>query len=174
MMTAIIYTTNTGNTAGYAKLLSEETGLPYYSLEEAKKRLPAQTEVIYLGWIMASEIKGYKAANSRYIIRAACAVGMGETGAQVDEVRKRNKISEATPLFTLRGGFDVKKLHGIYKVMMQVMVKTAGKALEAKKDRTEEEDIMLEMMQHGGNYVCYKNLNDVIEWYRKTRILSVV
>ena len=37
-MNAIIYTTNTGSTERYAKLLAQETGLPSFSLAEAKKR----------------------------------------------------------------------------------------------------------------------------------------
>ena len=52
-MNAIIYTTNTGSTERYARLLAKETGLPAYSLAEAKKRVFAGAEVIYLGWIMA-------------------------------------------------------------------------------------------------------------------------
>ena len=37
-MNAIIYTTNTGSTERYARLLAERTELPAYSLTEAKKR----------------------------------------------------------------------------------------------------------------------------------------
>ncbi len=36
-MNAIIYTTNTGSTRHYARLLGHETGLPVYALAEAKK-----------------------------------------------------------------------------------------------------------------------------------------
>ena len=57
-MDAIIYTTNTGSTGQYAKLLAQETGLPAYSLVEAKKRVFAGAEVVYLGWIMAGSVKG--------------------------------------------------------------------------------------------------------------------
>ena len=45
-MNAIIYTTNTGSTESYAKLLAQKTGLPAYSLVEAKKRVFAGAEVI--------------------------------------------------------------------------------------------------------------------------------
>ena len=48
-MDAIIYTTNTGSTGQYAKQLAQETGLPAYSLAEAKKRVFAGAEVVYLG-----------------------------------------------------------------------------------------------------------------------------
>lgn len=164
-MRAIVYNSNTGSTAHYAKLLSHETGLPVYSLEKAGKELPDGAEIIYLGWIMASEIKGYKDAAKRYKVRSAIAVGMGKTGTQVKEVREKNKIPASIPLFTLQGNFDVKKLHGVYRIMMDIMVKTAGKSLEAKPDRTPEEDDMLDMMLHGGNRVSMDNLKAVLDWY---------
>lgn len=164
-MDAIIYMTNTGNTERYAKLLAYETGLPVYSLEEAKKNVFADAEVIYLGWIMAGCVKGYAAAARRYRVRAVCGVGMGQTGTQRDSVRKKTGVSEDVPVFTLQGGFDVKKLHGIYRLMMKIMVKTAGRSLAAKTDRTPEEEGMLNLMLHGGERVSRENLKDVFKWY---------
>ena len=41
IMDAIIYTTNTGSTERYARLLSHETGLPAYSAAEAGKKVSA-------------------------------------------------------------------------------------------------------------------------------------
>ena len=55
--------------------------------------------------------------------------------------------------------------NGIYKMMMNVMVKTAGKALADKNDRTPEEDDMLDMMMNGSNRVKAENLSDIIKWY---------
>ena len=164
-MDAIIYTTNTGSTEQYAKLLAQKTGLPMYSLAEAKKRVFAGAEVIYLGWIMAGSVKGYAEAAKRYQVRAVCGVGMGQTGTQTDNTRKKSAISADIPLFTLQGNFDVKKLHGIYRPMMEIMVKTAGKALAEKSDRTTEEDDMLDMMLHGGKRVKAENLSAVLDWY---------
>ena len=164
-MNAIIYTTNTGSTERYAKLLAQKTGLPVYSLAEAKKRVFAGAEVIYLGWIMAGSVKGYAEAAKRYRVRAVCGVGMGQTGTQTDSVRKKSGIPADIPLFTLQGNFNVKKLHGIYRPMMEIMVKTAGKALAEKKDRTPEEDDMLDMMIHGGKRVNVENLSAVLDWY---------
>ena len=69
-MNAIIYTTNTDSAERYALLLAEQTGLPVYSLTEAKKTVSTGAEVIYLGWIMAGSIKGYAAAARRYRVRA--------------------------------------------------------------------------------------------------------
>ena len=164
-MNAIIYTTNTGSTERYARLLARETGLPAYSLAEAKKRLFAGAKVIYLGWIMAGSVKGYAEAAKHYRVHAVCGVGMGQTGTQTDSVRKKSAIPAGIPVFTLQGNFDVKKLHGIYRPMMEIMVKTAGKSLAAKKDRTPEEDDMLDMMLHGGERVKAENLSAVLDWY---------
>lgn len=171
-MNAIIYTTNTGSTEQYAKLLSHETGLPAYSLEEAEKKVPMGAEIIYLGWVMAGSVKGYSDAVKRYKIRAACAVGMGQTGTQADVVRKKTAISANIPLFTLQGNFNIKKLHGVYLLMMKIMVKTAGKKLANKKDRTPEEDDILDMMLHDSERVSIQNLKSVLEWYYKTEMRS--
>ena len=164
-MNAIIYTTNTGSTGHYAKLLAQKTGLPVYSLAEAKKRVFAGAEVIYRGWIMAGSVKGYAEAAKRYRVRAVCGVGMGQTGTQTDSVRKKSAIPAGIPLFTLQGNFDVKKLHGVYRLMMEIMVKTAGKGLAEKEDRTPEEDDMLDMMLHSGERVKEENLSAVLDWF---------
>ena len=165
MIDAIVYTSNTGSAAQYAKLLSGKTGLPVYALKDASKVLPQGSEIIYIGWIAASAIKGYAKAAKRYHIRAVCAVGMGQTGTQTDSVRKKSAVPVSIPLFTLQGNFNVKKLHGIYRPMMEIMVKTVGKSLAAKKDRTPEEDDMLDMMLHGGERVKSENLSAVLDWY---------
>ena len=139
--------------------------LPAYSLAEAKKHVFAGAEVIYLGWIMAGSVKGYAEAAKRYRVRAVCAVGMGQTGTQTDSVRKKSAVPANIPLFTLQGNFDVKKLHGIYRPMMEIMVKTVGKALAEKSDRTPEEDDMLDMTRCGGERVKAENLSAVLDWY---------
>ena len=114
---------------------------------------------------MAGSVKGYAAAAKHYRVCAVCGVGMGQTGTQTDSVRKKSAIPTNIPLFTLQGNFDIKKLHGIYRPMMEIMVKTAGKALAEKSDRTPEEDDMLDMMLHGGERVKEENLSTVLDWY---------
>ena len=166
MIDAIVYTSNTGSAAQYAKLLSEKIGLPVYALKDASKALSQGSEIIYIGWIAASAVKGYAKATKRYRIRAVCAVGMGQTGTRAESVRKKTAVPVNIPLFNLQGNFNVKKLHGIYRPMMEIMVKTAGKSLAAKKDRTPEEDDMLDMMLHGGERVKAENLSAILDWYR--------
>lgn len=162
-MKAIVYTSNTGHTAAYAKLLGGLTGLSVYSMDEAKKLLEKGAPILYLGWLMASSIKGYRKAARKYSIRAVCGVGLCTTGALLDEVRKANVIPSETALFTLQGGMDHEKLHGLYKSMINTLTKFMAK----KDDRTAGEDEMLRLLQTDGYYVCEENLSAVLEWYKK-------
>ena len=108
-MRAIVYTSNTGSTAKYAKLLSHQICIPSYSMEEAKTKVKPGAEIIYMGWIMAGKIKGYPEVARKYRIQIVCGVGMGQTGTQLAEVRTKNKVPQRIPLFTLQGTFDIKK-----------------------------------------------------------------
>lgn len=164
---AIVYTTNTGYTAEYAKIIASKTGLLVYSLDEAKKNLPHKSNIIYLGWLMAGRIKGYKKACKRYKISAVCAVGMCKTGSEMQDIRKSNAVPTDIPMFTLQGGFDLKRLTGIYKLMMTVMKKTVGKGLAEQESRTPDEDALLEILTNGGSRVCEENLKDFYAWYEK-------
>lgn len=164
---AIVYTSNTGFTEQYARLLGEKTGLPVYPLSEAEKKVSPGSSILYLGWIMAGKVQGYEKAAKGYRVEAVCGVGMGATGSQLQELRKTNGFPAGLPAFSLQGGFDRNRLRGVYKWMMTVMVKTVGKGLAEKKDRTPEEDVMLELLTHGGSCVREENLADVLEWYEK-------
>lgn len=164
--TGIVYTSNTGYTEKYAKLLGEQLGLPAFSAGQADS-LPEGTEVLYLGWLMAGVVKGYKKAAQRFSVAAVCGVGMGPAGSQDSDVRKNNAIPQEVPVFTLQGGFDRTKLHGIYRFMMGVMIKVMGSSLRKKENRTPEEDAMLEMVTNGGDFVDVRQLDGVIAWYRQ-------
>lgn len=164
--TGIVYTSNTGYTEKYAKLLGERLELPAFSAEQADS-LPEGTEVLYLGWLMAGVVKGYKKAAQRFSVAAVCGVGMGPAGSQDSDVRKNNAIPQEVPVFTLQGGFDRTKLHGIYRFMMGVMIKVMGSSLRKKENRTPEEDAMLEMVTNGGDFVDVRQLDGVIAWYRQ-------
>lgn len=164
--TGIVYTSNTGYTEKYAKLLGEQLELPAFSAEQADS-LPEGTEILYLGWLMAGVVKGYKKAAQRFSVAAVCGVGMGPAGSQDSDVRKNNAIPQEVPVFTLQGGFDRTKLHGIYRFMMGVMIKVMGSSLRKKENRTPEEDAMLEMVTNGGDFVDVRQLDGVIAWYRQ-------
>ena len=165
-MKVIVYTSNTGHTAEYSKMLGAKIGLPVYSLNEAAKKLQKGTEIIYLGWLFANNIKGYKKATKKYKISAICAVGLCDTGTAVAEVRKANSISEETPLFTMQGGMDKTKLRGINKFMINMLTK----GLSSKKERTENDERMLELLTHDKNYVSEENITTFMKWFNEQTI----
>ena len=162
-MKAIVYTSNTGHTAKYAKMLGEKTGLPVYALSEAAKQLSNGTEIIYLGWLFANNIKGYKKAAKQYKISAICAVGLCDTGTAIAEVRKVNAISEETLLFTMQGGMDKTRLRGINKFMINMLTK----GLSSQKERSENAERMLYLLTHDQNYVSEENITAFMEWYKQ-------
>ena len=162
-MKVIVYTSNTGHTAAYSKMLGAKIGLPVYALNEAAKKLQKGTEIIYLGWLFANNIKGYKKATKKYKISAICAVGLCDTGTAVAEVRKANSISEETPLFTMQGGMDKTKLRGINKFMINMLTK----GLSSKKERTENDERMLELLTHDKNYVSEENIIAFMKWFNE-------
>ena len=165
-MKVIVYTSNTGHTAEYSKMLGAKIGLPVYALSEAAKKLQKGTEIIYLGWLFANNIKGYKKATKKYKVSAICAVGLCDTGTAVAEVRKANSISEETPLFTMQGGMDKTKLRGINKFMINMLTK----GLSSRKKRTENDERMLELLTHDKNYVSEENITAFMKWFNEQTI----
>ena len=163
---AIVYTSNTGYTAQYARMLEERTGWRAYSLDEAWNMLEENASVLYLGWLMASQVKGLKKAQKRFRICAVCGVCMGRTGSQLAEVRKTNALPAELPVFTMQGGFDMKRLHGVYKLMMTIMGKIMGKRLAQKENLSPEERDMLRLLNEGGSCVSEENLSAVLAWCR--------
>lgn len=167
MINAIVYTSNTGYTAKYAQLLASKTGLPAYSTDEAMCKLSKNDSVIYLGWLMAGKIKDYKKAFKTFDIKAACSVGMNPSGTQTEEVRKNNGIPETIPLFTLQGGYDYDRLHGMNKFLMKFVSKMLIKKISAKPDRTDSDNEILDLLINGGSLVREENLEPIMKWLKK-------
>ena len=162
-MKAIVYTSKTGHTAEYANLLGEKFSLPVFPLKDALANLDSDTPIIYLGWIFANHIKGYKKANKKFKISAICAVGLCDTGTSVEVTRQKNSVPSATPLFTMQGGIDKTKLSGINKMMINML----KKGLSSKSDRSEDEERMLYLLSNDNNYVSDENTKEFSEWYNK-------
>ena len=156
---AIVYSSNTGHTEQYAQLLAEKTGLPCLPLQQARTVLPAKAPVIYMGWLIAGFVKDYKKAKRRFCIKMVCAVGLGASEAQTAAARKTNKIPSHIPVFTLQGGMEYKKLTGIYKSMIDTLIKVLSK----KKNPSIEEQEMITLLGKDDNYVCMEHLQPVIK-----------
>lgn len=162
-MRAIVYTSKTGFTQKYAKMLSEKLGIPAYPLAGAEQHLKRGAKIIYCGWICASRVQGYRKAARHYRIEAVCGIGMCGIDEMTDEVRAATKIPENIPLFTLQGGLDLSRLRGIKRLT----IKMIAKGLSDQKSRTAQEERMLTLLRQGGDYVKEENLAAVLEWCGK-------
>lgn len=167
MIKAILYLSNTGFTEKYAKLLSNRLGLPAYSM---KATIPVArgSEVIYLGWLKAGFVSGYKKAAKQYKVRAVLGVGMGEDGSQLDNIRKMNQIPDETPVFSAQGGYAPERLKGFWRFILNLKFKSDIKRYEQIPNRTADEDAVLDMMKNGGDYVSEDRLTPLIDWYNST------
>ena len=108
MLKAIVYESSTGHTKRYAEMLSEKIKVPALTATEARKQLKRNDEIIFLGWIAATKIKGL-AKVKKYNVKCVGAVGIyPKEDACVASLVTRNKLDK--PLFYLRGGLNNDKL----------------------------------------------------------------
>ena len=158
----IVYTSNTGHTERYAKMLGDILSLPVCSIHDAKKMLTKNERIIYMGWLFASNVKEYSKVKKHFDIKAVIGVGLCPTGALIDEVRSAINLPSSTPLFTLQGGMNYNELRGINKFMIDMLTKS----IESKKEKDEKDIAMLSLLKSSDDYVSEENLGAVIEWFK--------
>ncbi|MBQ7296362.1 MAG: hypothetical protein IJW86_09270 [Clostridia bacterium] len=159
-MISIVYVTNTGSSKAYAQMLSEKTGYAAYSLADSGS-VPEESEVIFIGWVMAGSLQGLKEARERFgNLKAVIAVGMMKSEKQDKDLKEKNGITE--PFFSLPGAFDMKKLTGMHKMMMGMMVKMMKSKLKETDDPKAKE--VVEKFEEGFDMIDEKHLSEVLEF----------
>ena len=95
----IVYSSNTGYTEQYAKLLGKALDMPSYQLGNVPK-CHKGAEVIYLGWLFAGSIVGYKKCAHKYRVRCVAGVGMSsQTPEMASGLRAAMKIPDSVAVF---------------------------------------------------------------------------
>ncbi len=156
----VIYQTNTGSSKEYAEILSEKISVPAVALSDSSD-IPADEEIIFIGWLMAGAIQGLPQAREKFTnIRCICAVGLMTTEKSKAEITEKNQITE--PLFVLQGNFHIDRLKGMYRMMMSMMMKMLKSKLKESKEPKANE--MLEAFEKGVDMVSEDKLNEVIEF----------
>lgn len=158
-MVSIVYVSNTGASERYAHMLSEKTGYPCYSLSDSDAAIGG--DVIFIGWVMAGTLQGLSEARVKFgTLKAVVAVGMMKSESQDATLKEKNSISE--PFFSLTGAFDIKKLSGMYKMMMGMMVKMLKSKLKEANDPKAQEAV--KMFDEGFDMVNEENLEEIISF----------
>lgn len=117
---------------------------------------------------MASTVKDYSVAAKLYNVATVVGVCLGTNGSQIAEIRKMQSIPEEIPLFTIQGGFDMDRLHGMYKFMMKMMRKFLKKQIGEKQAQTEDDKKIIDMLDNGGSAVCIENLSDILDFIHES------
>lgn len=161
----ILYRSNTGHTAQYAKFLASEIGIPAvpFGDEDLKKGTP----VVYLAWIYGGRPVGLKKALEKYEIRAIGIVGMSREVGQISKVRKMFSLPETTKVFYLPGGLEMDKLHGMKRLVMKFVSNAILKRLNRKTVLTPDEEAIIDDILHGGPKVDIRRLGPMVRFLKE-------
>lgn len=160
MIKAIVYESKTGHTKEYAEMLGKKLKLPQYPTNQAKNNLVNNDEIIYMGWVEAGVIQGYKKTKLNYKIKCVIAVGfMPPSATNLDRIKVGSIVSE--DLFYLRGGLDLEKIKGFQKITIKLMKLIMP--LFVKKDNNP----LADLFENGGYFVKEENLNEVLSYLKK-------
>ena len=173
MKTLIIYTSQTGFTKKYADWLAQKTGGDLLDLKDAQKKNDAFFEdyeaIVYGGWVMAAsvvKVKWFlnKAASWKGKKLAIYCVGGSPNDNPDVEVMLKNLLTdeqrEYIRAFYCQGGFNYERMNAPSRLAMKMFVS----ALKKKKDPTEEEKIMTEMVAKSYDISDEKYLEPLIEY----------
>lgn len=162
----IVYKSNSGYSKAYAELLADALDLNVYSIDELPE-VHRGSDAIFFGWIFADAVVGYKKADKELNLIATIGVGMGpDTPEIVSKITGKCKIPASTKVFYLQGGFDINKLKGPNKLIMQIKVKEIIGRLEKAGTLTPAQEATYKMCTEGYSCVCLENLQPVIDWYK--------
>ena len=163
MFSAIVYKSTTGSCKRDAELLSARLHIPAFPL--GKEYIPADTKIIFVGWLFAGKIMGYDKAAKKYDIGAVVQVGMSPASAKSEEIgRKKNAISPEIPLFTRQGAFDLNKLPPHFRFIMKIKNKEIAARFECKDNLTVAQKATYKMASTGAGAPPCWCVDDIVKW----------
>lgn len=172
MKAMVVYHSQTGFTKRYAQWIAEEADTECVDLEEAKKRsFDGYDAIVFGGWACAggiSKLKWFKSHMDAWAGKKLIVYCVGASPAENPEIPKamRDNFSDAqwerVKVFYLPGGLNYERMPSVSRMMMKVFLKT----LKAKKDKTEEEKAMVEMLSHSYDISDRKYIGPILECLR--------
>lgn len=170
MKTIVIYNSQTGFTKRYAQWLAEAADAECLELEAAKKHTYESYDAIVFGsWACAggiSKLKWFKSYMDKWEGKKLAVFCVGAGPADNPDISKalRGNFNDAQwekiKVFYCPGGFNYEKMSSTSKMMMKIFIK----ALRAKKNKTEEEKGMVEMISHSYDISDRKYIEPILEY----------
>ncbi len=169
MKTIVIYNSQTGFTKRYAEWIAKATGADCLELSAAKRKdMTAYEAIIFGGWACAgsiSKISWFKRNIDKWADKkliAFCVGGSPIDNPEINMALKRN-FSESeqkkVKTFYCPGGFNYEKMSTPSKLMMKMFIKT----LKAKKDKTQEEQVMIKMISSSYDISDKKYIEPILQ-----------
>lgn len=169
MKTIVIYNSQTGFTKRYAHWIAEKSGADCCELRAAKKKNMDEYDVIvYGGWACAggiSKLSWFKGNINKWKgkkLIVFCVGGSPLENPEIESALKKNFSEDEmkrVSVFYCPGGFNYEKMSKASKLMMKMFVKS----LKAKKEKTEEEEIMIRMISSSYDISDIKYITPILE-----------
>ena len=169
MKTAIIYVSQTGFTKQYAEWLAEEVNGECMTIVEAEKKdLSGYDAVVFGGWCMAGTIKKldwFKEKMVRWTDKKKAVFAVGASPIENPEIEEAfEKIFageewNGVSRFYCPGGLRYENMKFGFKMMMKMF----SKMMAGKKDKTEEERAMAEMIAKSYDISDRKYIKPIVE-----------
>lgn len=170
MKTIVIYNSQTGFTKRYAEWIATTAGADCFELSAAKKKdLTAYEAIIFGGWACAgsiSKINWFKRNINKWADKkliAFCVGGSPIDNPEIDIALKQNfneSQQKKVKTFYCPGGFNYEKMSTPSKLMMKMFLKT----LNAKKNKTEAEQIMVKMISSSYDISDKKYIEPILQY----------
>ncbi len=169
MKTIVIYNSQTGFTKRYAEWIAQAAGADCLELAAAKgKDLAAYEAIIFGSWACAgsiSKIGWFKGNIGKWADQKLITFCVGANPADSPEIEaalcrifnetERKKVK----IFYCPGGFNYEKMSVMSKLMMKMFIKM----LKAKKDKTEEEQVMIKMISTSYDISDIKYIEPILQ-----------
>lgn len=169
MKTLVIYNSQTGFTKRYAEWISEAANGDCLELSEAKKKNTDKYDVIVFGgWAMAggiSKLNWFKKNMPKWSgkkLIAFCVGGSPLENPEIEPTLKKNFSEDElkkVDIFYCPGGFNYDKMSAPSRMAMKMFIK----ALKAQKNKTEKDEIMIQMISSSYDISDKKYIEPILE-----------
>lgn len=166
MKAIVIYNSQTGFTKRYAQWIAEELSCDCVSFKEKRKVNPKDYDTIIFGsWFHAASVLKRKwlfrlrqaHPDKKYIAFATGASPVNSPDIPL-ALEKNFPKGCAIQTFYFQGGLDYDKMGFVSKTMMKMLCRS----IKNKKDRTPQEDEMLNMISHSYDCSDRKYITDLV------------
>ena len=173
MKALVVYTSQTGFTKRYAEWIARRLQADLMDVHDAKKKKKSDFDsydaIIYGGWAMAGKViqsKWFLAKASAWKEKKLALFCVGASPKENPDVEQslKNLLTDEQRKyirsFYCQGGLDYDKMNKPSKMAMKMLISMLNK----KKDPTEKDKAMVEMISHSYDISDEKYIEPIVEY----------